>query len=433
MRYAPRPQWCNNNNMNDIKFQGKTISVLITVLFLAVGACAPINTNADLRFEEKCVEAGRWLDPNTGNRISTQNIIKDAARRKVVLLGEEHSNPDHHAWQVQTIAQIYATNPNIVLGFEAFPRSKQGVLDKWVDGELGENEFIELSGWDEFWRFDKNLYLGLFNFARINHVPMIALNVERELINGVSENGWSGLKETQRRSIGEPAPATSGYLKILEQVFKEHKNGKDENGQTLPTKDNPKFNNFVAAQLTWDRAFAEAIEEKLKSEQTAGKNPVIINIIGRGHIDYGFGVLHQLKSMGVYDVVSFVPWDDKANCDQTKQDGNIVADAIFGTAAFNQFKHPTGPKLGVFIEQGVGGVAVKDVVEKSIAANSGILKGDLIIEAAGKKMASPTDLIKTINAVLPGTWLPLKIIRNNRTIEMVAKFTETNFHGNNKN
>ena len=416
--------------MNEIKLYSKTTAVLVAALLLSVSACAPIKPAAQFHSDEKCVEVGRWLDLKKGIHAQAGDIIKNAARRKVVLLGEAHTNPDHHAWQLQTIAQIYAINPDIVLGFEAFPRSKQDVLDKWSGGELSEHEFIKLSGWDETWRFDKSLYMGLFNFARINRVPMLALNVNRELINNVSKNGWANINKAERFGIGDPAPASSGYIRILEQVFKDHEG--EKNKQSTSSSDSNKFGNFVDAQLTWDRAFAEAIEKKLKSERSSGASPVIINIIGRGHIDYGFGVLHQLKSLGIYDVASFVPWDDEKNCGQAKRDGNVVADAIFGTAPFNEFQHPTGPKLGIFIEQGKDGVAVKDVVEKSIAANTGILKGDIIIEAAGKRTPSPSDLTNTIKSVLPGTWLPLKIKRQGQEIEMVAKFTKTNFHGNNK-
>ncbi|MCK5546120.1 MAG: PDZ domain-containing protein, partial [Rhodospirillaceae bacterium] len=80
------------------------------------------------------------------------------------------------------------------------------------------------------------------------------------------------------------------------------------------------------------------------------------------------------------------------------------------------------PKLGVFIEQGQGGVTVNKVAPKSVAENAGIKSGDLLIEGAGGKLKSPTDLINAVNSMAPGTWLPLKIIRNDKMIEVVAKF-----------
>lgn len=402
--------------------------VLMSILLLLVGACAPAITYISTGEGNKCVEAGRWMAPKTGAYATPQSIIKNAAGHSIVLLGEVHTNPNHHIWQLQTISQIYLYNPNMILGFESFPRSKQDILDKWVQGKLSEKEFIDQSGWDEFWRFDKNLYMGLFNFARINHIEMVALNVERELINSVSKNGWAQINEGERHGISTPSPAKPEYVNMLAEVYKDHKNDNDKDGQANPTTDDQQFKNFVDAQLTWDRAFAEAISTKIKSPTHGRGNPIMVNIIGRGHVDYGFGVIEQLKSMGITDVVSFVPWDNGNNCDQIKQENIFVADAIFGTPKFTEPAHATRPKLGVLIEQGNDGVLVKDVAEKSIAANAGIIKGDLIVEAAGKKISNPSELISIVNGVLPGTLLPLKIVRNKRTIEKVAKFTLTNFH-----
>ena len=40
----------------------------------------------------------------------------------MVLLGETHVIADHHRWHMQTVAQLYAQRPSMILGFEAFPR-----------------------------------------------------------------------------------------------------------------------------------------------------------------------------------------------------------------------------------------------------------------------------------------------------------------------
>ncbi|MCK5546676.1 MAG: PDZ domain-containing protein, partial [Rhodospirillaceae bacterium] len=172
--------------------------------------------------------------------------------------------------------------------------------------------------------------------------------------------------------------------------------------------------------------FAQAINNTIRSNTTAGttagRNPVIVNIIGRGHIDYGFGVSHQLKSLGINNIISLTPWDDFLHCDQMTNSNIAVADAVFGTAAKIEHGNNAKPKLGVFIEQGEGGVAVKKVAPESVAESAGIKSGDLLIEAAGGKLKNPLDLINTINSIAPGTWLPLKLVRNNKIIEVVAKF-----------
>ena len=359
------------------------------------------------------------MDPKTGAYIPASAVVKKAARHDAVLLGEAHESNDHHIWQLQTIAQIHAINPDMILGFEAFPREVQATLDKWVEGDLSEKDFLEQSKWNYFWKFDPDLYMPLFNFARMNRVPMVALNVNRKLVNNVSANGWGGVKKHERGNIDNPVAASAGYIKILKDVFKQHEKIKDKNGK--PKKENA-FDKFVDVQLIWDRAFAQAINKTLKTNRAAGRTPVMVNIIGRGHVDYGFGVVHQLKSLGVNDVMALTPWDDFQNCNRLNNGAIAVADAVFGISAKIEMDGAAKPKLGVFIEQGKDGVAIKKVAPKSVAESAGIKSGDLLIEAAGGKLKNPLDLINTINSIAPGTWLPLKLVRNNKIIEVVAKF-----------
>src|SRR4051812_17105293 len=43
------------------------------------------------------------------------DIVADMAKRDVVLLGEEHDKPDHHQWQLQTLAALHALRPNMAI------------------------------------------------------------------------------------------------------------------------------------------------------------------------------------------------------------------------------------------------------------------------------------------------------------------------------
>ena len=412
------------NNMKQINLTRHATQGLLLLAVLTLSACANVGavTYAP-KANSSCVKTGNWMNPKTGAYVPASAIVKKAANHDVVLLGEAHENNDHHIWQLQTIAQIHAINPNMILGFEAFPREAQGTLDKWVNGDLSEKDFLEQSKWNSFWRFNPDLYMPLFNFARINRVPMIALNVNRKFVKNISANGWDGVKKHGLGDVDNPAAASPGYIKMLEDVFKQHEEVKTKNDKPNPgPKKENAFERFVDVQLTWDRAFAQAITKALKMNQPAGKKPVVVNIIGRGHVDYGFGAAHQLRSMGVSDIMALTPWDDFQNCNRLNDGGVAVADAVFGISAKIEMAGPEKPKLGVFIEQGKGGVAVKKVAAKSVAESSGIKSGDLLIEAAGKKLKNPADLINSINAIAPGTWLPLKLVRNDKIIEVVAKF-----------
>ena len=113
----------------------------------------------------------------------------------MTLLGENHDDPDHHRWELQTVAALAALHPKLVLGFEMFPRRVQTVLDRWVAGDLNESAFLKLSDWSQVWGTDATFYLPLFQFARINRIPMVALNVENSFTHTVGEKGLAAVPE----------------------------------------------------------------------------------------------------------------------------------------------------------------------------------------------------------------------------------------------
>src|SRR5207302_74033 len=233
------------------------------------------------------------------------------ARNAVVLLGESHTDVDHHRVQLQSLAALYGRGGNIVIGFEAFPRRLQSVLGDWVEGKLTDEAFLKASEWRQVWGYDAALYMPLFQFARLNRVPMIALNVERKLVSQVGQQGWEGVPAAEREGLSDPAPATAACQRELARVYAMKKTlppGVDPAsipaGTHMPEPDEaaladaikqPEFKRFVAAQLTWDRAMAEA----LAGAKRKFSNATIVGILGSGHVEEGYGVPHQLKHLGV--------------------------------------------------------------------------------------------------------------------------------------
>ena len=90
---------------------------------------------------QSCPEPAVWTLPG-GERprvAAATALLDDMAQRDVVLLGEVHDEMDHHRWQLQTLAALHARRPDMVIGFEMFPRRVQPVLDRWY-GHLREVE-----------------------------------------------------------------------------------------------------------------------------------------------------------------------------------------------------------------------------------------------------------------------------------------------------
>jgi uncharacterized iron-regulated protein len=235
----------------------------------------------------------------------------------VVLLGESHEDPTHHQWQLDTMCALFGRQPRMAVGFEMFPRRVQPVLNRWSSGELDEKSFLSEVDWPRIWGFDPRLYLPLFRFVQANRLPIVALNVDRETNRRVAAEGFAAVPVAAREGVGEPAPASAAYRDRLLHWFKKHP-GSDA--------DSARFERFVRAQLFWDRAMAEGIAAAIRDLQ----RPLIVGIMGRGHIEYGDGVPHQLVALGQTNVAAALPWP--ADAEYPVSDPPI-ADLLFGVTS----------------------------------------------------------------------------------------------------
>jgi len=264
------------------------------------------------------VPVGAWVYP--GSNEKRDDVFVALAKRGVVLLGESHDEAEHHRWQLHTIAALFSRRPDMVLGFEMFPRRVQPVLDRWSKGELNETTFLREVDWPQIWGIAGELYLPLFQVARMHRLPMLALNVDRATNRRVAAQGLASVPSTEREGVGDPAPASSPYRDRLFEWFKKHPGaGQDARADSKP------FERFVRAQLFWDRAMAEAIAGARRD----GQRPLVVGIMGSGHIEYGDGVPYQLAALGVDDVATALPWC--ADIDYPA-DHPRIADVLFGVA-----------------------------------------------------------------------------------------------------
>jgi uncharacterized iron-regulated protein len=367
--------------------------------------------------EADCVPVAAWVAPRAAGaeRVDPGALLAAAARANVVLLGESHDNLDHHRWQLHTLAALHGARPRMVIGFEMFPRRVQPVLDRWVAGELDEQTFLKAAEWRTVWSFDPALYMPLFHFARMNRIPMLALNVDWGLTRAVSAKGFAAVPVEQREGVTPPAAPTEAYAASLFASWLAHL-PPDAAGKEAPkpSRSDPQFLRFVESQQVWDRAMAQGIADARARDPQA----LVVGIMGSGHVVDGHGVPHQLRDLGVKEIVAFMPWDRGEDCSRLVVG---MADAVFG------MPEPLGPpaqraRLGVMLERDETGVRIARVEKGSVAEAAGLRAGDVIAEAAGVSVKQAGDLTELVQRQAPGTWLPLKVKRESSSLEVVAKF-----------
>ena len=349
-----------------------------------------------------CVGAGKWATPDDQGALPTSasHVLESASNADFVLLGESHDNISHHLWQLQSMSMLLGVRDQMVIGMEMFPRRAQPALDRWIDGELTETELLQQTDWNRVWGYDPEFYLPILRFARMNRIPLVALNVDRTLISQTGASGWAGVAPEQREGVGEPASASDAYRAFLRESFQQH--GEPDESQ---------FEHFVQAQLVWDRAFAEALAQAASAHPQA----LVVGVIGSGHLRYGYGVPHQLRSMGRQDFRVWLPTEAAGQCESLVS----IADAVFG---IDDYRRDPAVRLGIYLEDTNEGTEIRGVQPDSVAASAGLLKGDRILTAAGIQINVGADVIAIVHRQPPGTWLPLTIARDGKTMQVVAKF-----------
>jgi uncharacterized iron-regulated protein len=401
-------------------------------------ALSLLTAVADSSFADDAADScesriSQWLDPASGEVLAPQELFDRLTGARVVLLGEVHDNAAHHRWQHYMLSALHSRNANMIVGLEMLPRRVQPTLDAWSAGKLDESEFLEQSEWRDLWGYDADLYLPLLHFARLNRVPTIALNIDRELVSKVGREGWKAVDEEQRMGLSDPALASEAYLLSLARLYAYkqkflHHDGEEDFAEIDFEADIDaaiddvlqleEFTHFVDAQLTWDRAMAQAIASSLADDEDA----LMVGIIGRGHLEHGWGVPRQLADLGIEEVVVLLPVDADDDCDALPAG---LARAVFVVDAEPEPIHARGPRLGVLIQDDEQGVRVMEVVDGSVAADAGIEVGDLIQTAAGFEVSSTSELIALIQRQAPGTWLPLGVLRGDQPRDLVARFPQS--------
>lgn len=296
-----------------------------------------------------------------------REVIRAVSSRKIVYVGEVHDVFAHHAVQLDIIAGIYKTGQKLAIGMEMFQRPFQEVLDSFIAGRMGERAFLKASEYFQRWGFDYNLYKPILDFAREEKVPVIALNIRREIIDKVSHSGIESLEDNEKALI--PADmdfSDASYRKRLEEIFSMHR--KSESGN---------FDFFYQSQILWDETMSGSVDSFLQ------KNPdySLVVLAGQGHLMYGSGIPKRTYRRNGYDY-SIVLIDANVEKD--------IADFVVFPAPV---KGITAPKLMIFLRQdGDGRLTVTGFPEDSVSEKAGMKTGDIMVSVDDFEIKSIEDV-----------------------------------------
>lgn len=248
--------------------------VLALLLGLSLGlslACAK-TTNALMVVNQETVES-----------VSSQDALRSMSEADVLYLGERHDQLADHQAQLEIIQAMHQKNADVAIALEMFQRPFQGALDQYLAGKIDEAQLIEQTEYNQRWGFPWELYAPIFRYAQQHQIPLVALNTPSEVSYKVAKSGLESLEGDDLTYIPDVADidtSNGAYRNSIVQAFGSHDAHAKFN-----------FDNFFAAQVTWDETMADAIAQ---FKQSQPKSQVIV-LAGQGHVVYGYGIPDRVQ------------------------------------------------------------------------------------------------------------------------------------------
>ena len=241
---------------------------LLPILAL-ITCCTAALARGDLIRNDSSIWASPAVDLR--NVADLQEIIDRLRHFRAVLVGEIHTEYTHHLVQLAIIQGLHRRGIPVTIGLEQIQQPFQYSLDDYLEGTINEREFLRRSEYFRRWGYDFRLYKPIFDYAREQGIPLVALNVPTELSQAVATKGLAGLDTHERAQlpayIGE---ASDAYRQRLRAVYARHPNEKQHS-----------FDHFVTAQLLWDEGMAAQAADYLKLHPDRH----LVALVGNGHLE----------------------------------------------------------------------------------------------------------------------------------------------------
>jgi len=311
-----------------------------------------------------------------GDPISFPHLLSDLEPSSVIFMGETHDQIEHHRSQVRILQGLIEKNRDIVVGMEMFEKSRQPILDQWTEGKLTEEEFLKEVKWETTWGMDYNLYKGILDEAKTRRLKVLCLNIERELVRRVGQQGIAGLSPEDRAELPEMDLSDKEHLRYMASIYKSHQAGSAKN-----------FENFYQAQCLWDEAMAETLYRFLQSAEGRGKTVLVI--VGSGHVAFDFGIpkrLHRRTPLH-YKTIILKEWKKNLDDDfSLNKVSSPLAHFLWITEPASLEKRR--PRIGVILkeQEDPRGIWIERVIPGSPAEIAGLLSGDQFLAINGKEV-----------------------------------------------
>jgi uncharacterized iron-regulated protein len=200
----------------------------------------------------------------------------------IIFIGEEHSNHASHLFQMQLMTELHSLRSEQILSLEMFNRDQQEILNRYLDGEVGEVYLVHKTpAWSNYIAS----YRPLVEYAKQHFTPVIAANASSHIVRCIGREGKAYLdkltEEESRHIAKSPFIDNEAYRKRYMEFVKKVRKLSDEGKEKS-----------YLAQLSRDNTMAESIYQTWLEHPDAQ----IIHLNGSFHSDFYLGTVSALKT-----------------------------------------------------------------------------------------------------------------------------------------
>lgn len=241
---------------------------LLAAFLMAQAGCGTIRSASN-------ADAGQPWEVSARRHVAFSELLRQARDADIVLLGETHDNPAHHATQKRVLESLADRTPALVM--EQFDLEQQASLDAILrSGGTQQEKLLALKtlmkpGWQ--WPG----YEGLLTTALERGLPVLAANISREALREVSRNGVATLGDGASAQLGLDTGWSAAQQASLRQEVEASHCG------------------MLPEAAVGAMADAQRVRDAIMADRLLAAPGSAVAILGRGHVRQDLAVPIYLK------------------------------------------------------------------------------------------------------------------------------------------
>ncbi len=231
----------------------------------------------------------RVYDTRAASFTDFESMLADLARADVILLGEQHDDPNTHRLEAAVLEGLARRRLPVILSLEMFERDVQPALDAYLAGTVPEEEFLK--GARPWPRYATD-YRALVEIARAHGWPVVAANVPRRIAADVAKSGRTAVDAlvTADRLLAARdlhCPRDPYFDRFAEQMGAHQKPDAGGSSDAAATE------RYYWAQCVKDETMAESIARAVAT--TDGRPGAVVHVTGAFHSEFGAGTAERVR------------------------------------------------------------------------------------------------------------------------------------------